>query len=246
MAHIVLPGASFAEKDGTFSNSERRVQMVRKAIEPVGDARPDWEIVQELSSRLGRPMNYSGPEDIFKEMCQVTPSYAGMTYPRLQGEGICWPCPTPDHPGTSYLHKDKFSRGLGLFHAIEYRAPAEEPDLEYPFWFTTGRSYVHYHTGTMTRRSPHLEKEMSASILEISPLDADALQLLDGDEVEVSSRRGTITTHVQVTDRIGKGVLFMPFHFAESAANVLTNNALDPIAKIPEYKVCAVRIARAA
>ena len=246
LAHVVLPAASFAEKEGTFSNSERRVQRVRKAIEPVGEARPDWQIIQDLSNRIGYAMNYGSAEDIFKEITQLTPSYAGMSYPRLEGEGLCWPCPTPDHPGTAYLHKDRFARGPGFFSPIDYRPPAEEPDEEYPFWLTTGRAYVHYHTGTMTRRSPHLHQEMPESIMEIHPEDAERMQIQDGDIVQISSRRGSIKSRVQVTDRIGKGVVFMPFHFAESAANVLTNAALDPIAKIPEYKVCAVKLEAAA
>jgi predicted molibdopterin-dependent oxidoreductase YjgC len=246
LAHVVLPGCSFAEKDGTFSNSERRVQRVRKAIEPVGDSKVDWLILQELSNRIGYPMNYQSEEEIFTEITQVTPSYAGMNYRRLEGAGLCWPCPTVDHPGTVYLHKDRFSRGRGLFHAVDYRPPAEEPDGDYPFWLTTGRSYVHYHTGTMTRNSPHLEREMPELITEIHPEDAASLALRDGDMARISSRRGTIVSRIQLTDRIGQGVVFVPFHFAESAANVLTNTALDPIAKIPEYKVCAVKLERAA
>jgi predicted molibdopterin-dependent oxidoreductase YjgC len=246
LAHLVLPGASFAEKEGTFSNSERRVQRVRKAIEPVGEARVDWEIFQEISNRMGYPMNYRSAEDVFTEIGQVTPSYAGMSYPRLEGDGLSWPCPTLDHPGTVYLHKGKFSRGLGLFHAVDFRPPAEEPDQEYPFWLTTGRAYMHYHTGTMTRRSRHLHNEMPESVAEIHPEDAAALQVRDGDVLQISSRRGTIRSRVQVTKTIGKGVVFMPFHFVEASANVLTNAALDPIAKIPEYKVCAVKLERAA
>ncbi len=246
LAHVVLPGCSFAEKDGTFSNSERRVQLVRKAIEPLGEAWIDWAIFQELANRLGYAMSYQTSEEVFAEIAQVAPSYAGMNYPRLEGDGLCWPCPAPDHPGTLYLHKDRFSRGRGLFHAIDYRAPAEEPDGEYPFWLTTGRSYVHYHTGTMTRVSPHLDREMPESIMEIHPEDARSLELKDGALARISSRRGSIVSRVRLTERIGKGVVFLPFHFAENAANVLTNTALDPIAKIPEYKVCAVRLEKAA
>jgi len=246
LAHVVFPGCSFAEKDGTFSNSERRVQRVRKAIDPPGEARVDWSIFQELANRLGYPMNYHSAEEVFAEITQLTPSYAGMSYPRLEGDGLCWPCPTPDHPGTKYLHKDRFSRGRGMFHAIDYRPPAEEPDGDYPFWLTTGRSYVHYHTGTMTRVSPHLDREMPELIMEIHPEDARALELQDGAWARISSRRGSIVSRVQLTDRIGKGVVFLPFHFAENAANVLTNSALDPIAKIPEYKVCAVKLEKAA
>jgi formate dehydrogenase major subunit len=246
LAHVVLPGCSFAEKDGTFSNSERRVQRVRKALDPPGEAHVDWMIFQDLANRMGYSMNYESAEDVFTEIGQVAPSYAGMSYPRLEGDGLCWPCPTADHPGTRYLHKDRFSRGKGLFHAIDYRPPAEEPDGDYPFWLTTGRSYVHYHTGTMTRVSPHLDREMPELKMEIHPDDARALELQDGAWARISSRRGSILSRVQVTERIGKGVVFLPFHFAENAANVLTNAALDPIAKIPEYKVCAVKLEKAA
>ena len=246
LAHLVLPGCSFAEKDGTFSNSERRVQLVRKAIEPVGEARADWEIFRELSTRMGYPMSFQSAEEVFDEIAKVTPSYAGMSYARLEGEGLCWPCPTADHPGTIYLHKDRFSRGKGLFAAIDYRPPAEEPDSEYPFWLTTGRSYVHYHTGTMTRISPHLHREMPEVIMELHPEDAQVLQLHEGELARVSSRRGSILSRVQLTERVSKGLVFIPFHFAESAANMLTNPALDPIAKIPEYKVCAVKLEKAA
>lgn len=246
LAHLVLPGVSFAEKDGTFCNSERRVQRVRKAREPVGESKLDWLIFQEISNRMGYPMDYRSAEEIFEEMKQLTPSYAGMSYARLEGEGLCWPCPTAAHPGTAYLHQGRFSRGLGLFTPIDYRPPAEEPDRDYPFWLTTGRLYMHYHTGTMSRRSPHLDKEMQEAQTEIHPEDACGLDIADGDRVRISSRRGNVLALAKVTDRVGKGVIFMPFHFAESSANILTNAALDPVAKIPEYKVCAVKLEKAA
>ena len=246
LAHVVLPGTSFAEKDGTFTNTERRVQLVRKAIEPVGESKPDWEIIQEISNRFGYPMNYGSAEEIMQEISSLTPSYGGITYERLQGDGLTWPCPDKDHPGTKFLHKDKFARGLGLFHAIEYQPPAEVVDEEYPFWLSTGRVYVHYHTGTMTRVSPTLHAEMPEGTLEIHPQDADKLGVRQGEAVKVASRRGEITAKVTVTDRVGVGVVFMPFHFAETCANILTNPAHDPIAKIPEYKVCAVKVEKAA
>ena len=246
LAHVVLPGTSFAEKDGTFSNTERRVQLVRKAIEPVGESKTDWEIIQEISNRFGYPMNYGSAEEIMQEISSLTPSYGGITYERLQGDGLTWPCPDKDHPGTKFLHKDKFARGLGLFHAIEYQPPAEVVDEEYPFWLSTGRVYVHYHTGTMTRVSPTLHAEMPEGTLEMHPQDANELGVREGEAVKVASRRGEITAKVTVTDRVGVGVVFMPFHFAETCANILTNPAHDPIAKIPEYKVCAVRVEKAA
>ncbi len=241
-----MPAASFAEKDGTFTNTERRVQRVRKAIEPVGESRADWEILQELSTRYGYKMEYASPKEIMDEIASLTPSYGGVTYDRLEGDGLCWPCPAADHPGTKFLHQGKFSRGKGLFHGIEYRPPAEQPDEDFPLWFTTGRVFTHYHTGTMTRNSPSLHHEMAEGYVEIHPEDAAELGLKDGELAVVSSRRGTVETRVFVTDRVEKGTAFMPFHFVEAAANVLTNTARDEIAKIPEFKVCAVKIQKAA
>jgi formate dehydrogenase alpha subunit len=246
IAHVVLPGTSFAEKEGTFTNTERRVQRVRRAIEPVGESRPDWEILQEVSTRFGYDMHYDSPEAIMKEIATVTPSYGGISYDRLEGEGLQWPCPNAEHPGTKFLHKGQFTRGKGLFHAIEFKPPAEIVDDEYPFWLTTGRVFVHYHTGTMTRNSPTLDAEVPEGLLEIHPQDALRLDVQEGDRVKVQSRRGEITVKTQLTDRVEPGVVFMPFHFAESSANVLTNPAHDPIAKIPEFKVCAVRVEKAA
>ncbi len=246
LAHVVLPGASYAEKEGTFSNTERRVLRVRKAIEPVGDSRADWQIIQEVSNRFGYAMNYESPEAIMKEIASVTPSYGGISYDRLEGDGLQWPCPDKNHPGTKFLHKDVFARGKGLFHAIEYKPPAEVVDDEYPFWLTTGRVYAHYHTATMTRNSPTLNAEVREGLVEINPGDAENLGIAPGDEIKVSSRRGTVTLKTEVTDRVGKGLVFMSFHFLESNANILTNPAMDPIAKIPEFKVCAVKLEKAA
>lgn len=242
LADVVLPGTSFAEKDGTFTNTERRVQMVRKAIEPLGDSKPDWEIIQELSSRFGYPMDFDSPQAIQDEIAKLTPSYGGITYDRLQGEGLQWPCPEADHPGTKFLHQGRFARGKGLFHAIEYKPPAEAIDDEYPFQLTTGRLYVHYHTGTMTRNSPSLDREVKECFLEMNPADAADLGIGEGEMVTIASRRGSVATKVKLTRTVDEKVVFMPFHFLESRANILTNPAFDPIAKIPEYKVCAVRI----
>jgi formate dehydrogenase major subunit len=241
-AHVVLPGASFAEKDGTFTNTERRVQMVRKAIDPPGEAKPDWQIIQELSSRFGYPMDYASPRAIMEEIAKLTPSYGGINYERLQGDGLQWPCPNTEHPGTKFLHQGRFSRGKGLFTPIEYKPPAEKTDEEYPFQLTTGRVHAHYHTGTMTRNSPSLEREISECFLEIHPEDAAELKVAEGDWVVIASRRGSVSTRAKLTDRAGRKIVFMPFHFLESRANVLTNPVFDPIAKIPEFKVCAVRI----
>jgi formate dehydrogenase major subunit len=242
LAHVVLPGASFAEKDGTFTNTERRVQMVRKAIKPPGDAKPDWQIIQELSSRLGYPMDYDSPRTIMREIAKLTPSYGGITYDRLQGDGLQWPCPNTEHPGTKFLHQGRFTRGKGLFTPIEYKPAAEVIDEEYPFWLTTGRVHVHYHTCTMTRNSPSLNREIKECFLEMNPSDAKELKLTEDEMVKVESRRGSVLTRIKLTGGVGKKVVFMPFHFLESRANILTNPKFDPVAKIPEFKVCAVKI----
>jgi formate dehydrogenase alpha subunit len=245
-ATIVLPGTSFAEKDGTFSNTERRVLLVRQAIPPVGESRPDWMITQDLSTRVGYPMHYDSPEAIFEEIKSLTPSYAGMSYARLAANGLQWPCPTPEHPGTVFLHKDRFSRGKGAFTAIDYKPPAEVVDGAYPMWLSTGRSFAHYHSGTMTRVSPTLHQEVPEGYVEISPADARAMGIKEGERIKVSSRRGEIQIKARISGKVNRGVVFIPFHFAETAANVLTNSAYDPVAKIPEYKVCAVKVEKLA
>ncbi len=244
LADVVLPGACFAEKDGTFSNTERRVQRVRKAVNPPGQARADWEIICDLATRMGYPMSYASAEEIFAEITSLTPSYAGMSYQRLEGKGLQWPCPTPEHPGTVFLHKDgNFSRGKGAFSAIEYRAPFELPDEEYPLLLTTGRSLFHYHTGTMTRRCEALDEHVPEAKLEVHPELAAKLSIVDGEMVRLSTRRGSIEIKAQVTDKLRPDVVFTTFHFTEAAANWLTQSELlDPVAKIPEYKVSAARI----
>ena len=242
LADVVLPGVSFAEKDGTFTNTERKVKRVRKAIEPIGSSRQDWEIICDLSTRMGYPMHYDDPSKILEEVAQVTPSYGGIYYDRIETEGLHWPCPNRAHPGTPYLHKDRFSRGLGLFHAIEYLPPEELPDKEYPYLLTTGRIYVHYHTGTMTRRSPSLNKEVEEGFAEINPRQAKELGIIQGERIKVFSRRGEIEIKADLSERMERNMIFIPFHFVESAANRLTNPAFDPIAQIPEFKVCAVKI----
>jgi formate dehydrogenase alpha subunit len=242
LADVVLPGVSFAEKDGTFTNTERKVKRVRKAIEPIGSSRQDWEILCDLSTRMGYPMHYDHPSKILEEVAQVTPSYGGIYYDRIETEGLHWPCPNRAHPGTPYLHKDRFSRGLGLFHAIEYLPPEELPDKEYPYMMTTGRIYVHYHTGTMSRRSPSLNKEVEEGFAEINPRQARELGIIQGEKIKVFSRRGEIEIKADLSERMDRNTIFIPFHFVESAANMLTNPAFDPIAKIPEFKVCAVKI----
>ena len=242
LADVVLPSACFAEKDGTFTNTERRVQRVRKAVDAPGLAKPDWEIIADLSGRMGYPMKYASAEDIMNEIRRVTPSYGGITYERIEKEGLQWPCPNTSHPGTRFLHRDRFSRGQGLFHAIEYIPPAELPDDDYPMILTTGRVLYHYHTGTMTRMAQGPSERCPESLVEINPFDAQRLKIEEGQFVKVTSRRGTVSAKARLTERSAKGTIFMNFHFHEAAVNLLTNPALDPIGKIPEYKVCAVKL----
>jgi formate dehydrogenase alpha subunit len=243
MADVVLPGTSFAEKDGTFTNTERRVQRVRKAIEPVGSARPDWWITCEIARRMGGTgFDFADPSQVMDEIAELTPSYGGIFYSRLEGGGLQWPCPTLEHAGTPILHTQKFTRGKGKFVAPEYRPPQELPDDEYPLILTTERSLFHYHTGTMTRKVKGLNVFLGEGMVEVSPEDAEALRIEDGEMVKVISRRGEIKAKASVTTVSPPGVVSMNFHFAESPANVLTNPALDPVAKIPELKVAAIRI----
>ncbi len=242
-ADVILPAASFAEKDGTFTNTERRVERIRKAIEPVGRARPDWQILSEIAKRCGyNGMEYDRPSKIMDEIAELTGIYGGISYERLDPFGLQWPCPSKEHPGTVYLHKDKFAKGKGTFIPCEYKPADELIDDEYNFVLSTGRVYWHWHTGTMTRRTSTLDREVPAGYVEINPADAKKLNVKKGNLVRVSSRRGQIETQVLVTDKVKQGTVFIPFHFREAAANVLTNPAVDPVAKIPEYKVCAVRI----
>lgn len=243
LAHVILPATTFAEKDGTFTNTERRVQRVRKAIEPVGQSRPDWSILCTIAQKMGgKGFDFNNAAEILDEAAKLTPSYGGINFNRLETCGLQWPCPTHDHPGTPILHMSRFVCGLGKFNPLEYRPPAELPDSEYPFMLTTGRSLYHFHTGTMTRKITGLNTIEPHGVIEINPLDASTLQISDGDKVKVISRRGEIITTANITKRIPQRLLYMNFHFAESAANILTNCALDPVAKIPELKVCAVRI----
>jgi len=244
LANVVLPAVSFAEKDGTFTNTERRVQRIRKAIEPIGRAKPDWQIIGELATKMGYPMAYESPKQIMEEIARLTPIYGGISYDRLENEGLQWPCLDQDHGGTKFLHEDKFTRGLGKFTPVEYVAPAELPDKDYPFMLTTGRILYHFHTGTMTRRSRGLNEICPEGFVEINPDDAGRLQMPDGSMVKIVSRRGWVITRARVTEMVPPGTIFMPFHFKEGAANVLTNPALDPVSKIPELKVCAVRVER--
>jgi formate dehydrogenase alpha subunit len=245
LADVVLPAASFAENTGSYTNTERRVQVGFKAIEPPGQARPDWEIICDVARHAGYDMKYSSPEEILAEINTLTPSYAGITFERISTSyGLQWPCPNKEHPGTPVLHKDKFTRGLGIFLPCGFKPLAETPDDEYDFLLTTGRVYYQYHTGTMTRRSNLLEREAPYALIQINPDDAARLDIKNRDMVELSSRRGTITARAEVTDRVPRKLLFTTFHFHESPVNTLTNPAFDPVSKIPEYKGCAVKIRR--
>lgn len=241
-ADVVLPACAFLEKEGTVTNTERRVQVMNKVVDPRGEAKDDWWIIMEIANRMGAGWDYDKPKDIFKEIRKLTPSYAGITYKRLNKELIQWPCPSEDHPGTQYLHRERFTRGQGLFTAIEYTPPAEETDAEYPVILTTGRVLEHFHTGTMSRNSKILEETVPEGFVEIHPNDAKNYNIADNEVVAVSSRRGSIRIKARVTDRTKPNVLFIPFHFMEACANALTIDALDPTCKIPELKVCSCKV----
>jgi len=243
-ADVVLPGASFAEKTGTFVNTERRIQLSHKAVNSPGEARGDLEILLELSSRLGLPTPFRTAEDVMEEIAQVTPSWAGVTYARLEGAGLQYPVPTRDHPGTAFLFDDAFptADGRATFVPVEYTDPVELPDDDYPFVMNTGRQLFHWHTGTMTRRASGLDSREPTPIVEIHPADAAELGVHEGELVRLTSRRNSMVTACRISDRVARGQVFVPFHFREAAANLLTNPVLDPYAKMAELKICAVRI----
>jgi len=242
LADVVLPASSFAEKDGTFSNTERRVQRVRKAIEPVGNAKTDSEIVCLVATAMGYPMHYNSAAEVMAEISRVTPAYGGISYERLEQGSLQWPCPTAEHQGTQFLHVGKFSRGLGKFNPVEYIPQDEQPDVEYPLILNTGRRLYHYHTGTMTQRTGSLEVAYGTEYLEINCADAARIGVCDGEKVKVTSRRGTVDIAVKITAKVTPGMVFTSFHYPEVAINQLTNPARDPISKIPEFKVCAVKV----
>lgn len=242
LADVVLPAASFAEKDGTFSNTERRVQRVRKAVNPPGEAKADWEIIAEIMNRLGYEANYNNAEEIFNEIRIVTPQYAGITYNRIEKEGIQWPCPTEEHPGTKFLHAGKPARGAGLFVPVEFIESEELSSDEYPLVMTTGRILYQYHTTTMTGKTDGINEIAPGHYIEINSKLAATKEIQDGDAVKVTSRRGSITTKAVVTDVVDENVVFIPFHWSEGA-NVLTNGeVLDKYCKIPGYKVTGVKL----
>ncbi len=244
LADVVLPGATFAEKDGTFTNTERRVQRVRKAVEPVGGAKPDWWIACELAKRMGgKGFDFSSSEEIMKEISSLIPAYKGITYARLEKGGIQWPCQSEDHPGTPFLHAEKFgtASGKGKFKPLVYRKPGEETDPEYPLLLTTDRRLYHFHS-TMTRRVYGLNVLGTEELLKIHPDDASRMGVTDGQMVQVTSRRGKVDVKAKITDTCLPGTVSMTFHFSETPTNLLTCCELDPVAKTPATKVCAVRI----
>ncbi len=245
LADVVFPSTCFAEKEGTFTNTERLVQRVRKAVEPPGEAKEDAWIISEISKRMGHAMP-SAADEIMKQINSTTPSYGGITYARLEQAGLVWPCPDTNHPGTPVLHRGKFSRGKGQFFAIPFKPPVESADSEYPFILSTGRVLEHYHTGTMTRRGTALNRLYPELLAEINPIDAEKLGISEGDYITISSKRGSIRVKAKLSVRSQRGMVFVPFNFHEAAVNLLTHAAVDPVSKIPEYKVSAVKIEKAA
>ena len=241
-ADVVLPAACFAEKDGTFTNTERRVQRIRKAVEAPGEALPDWKIACELAKKMGYDMDYESPEEIMEEISELTPIYGGMSYDRLGDKGLQWPCLDDEDDGTNFLHQGEFAHGKGKFHPVDYIPPIEEVNDEYDYIMMTGRMLYQYHTRTMTQRSAAIEEHHSDAYVEINTDDAEELGIETGDRVKVTSRRGEVETYAQVGARVEPGQIFMPFHYAESPANRLTNDELDPESKIPELKVTAVSV----
>ncbi|MCO6449728.1 MAG: molybdopterin-dependent oxidoreductase [Caldilineales bacterium] len=258
-ADVIFPAAAFAEKEGTFTNTERRIQRVRKAVEPPGEAKSDSWIITQLAKRMlalgaAEPdpdaryadWEYASPQDVMEEINALSPIYAGVTYKRLEaGEVLQWPVLDKRHPGTPVLHVGKFSRGLGRFAAVDHVPPAERPDADFPLVLTTGRVIYHWHGGEMTHRARNLQAMYPEALVEINPRDARKAHIGDGELMKVASRRGEILAKAEVTDRVEPGLIFTTFHFAESAANFLTNPVLDPTAKIPEFKVCAVKVEKA-
>ncbi len=245
LADVILPAACGYEKEGTFTNTERRVQKVRKAIMPPGEARDDLRIIKELSARMGYEMDYASPEEVIKEWGGLWPPLAGITYKRIEKRGLQWPCTDENHPGTQFLYENGFPKGKAAFSIVLFHPPAEVADKEYSFVLTTGRNLFQYHSGTMSRKAEPIEKHAGQPYVEINPADSKRLKVKDGDQVKVISRRGSIIVAARITDRVNEGTVFVPMHYREAAANLLTNDALDPTVKIPEFKVCAVKVEKA-
>ncbi len=241
-ADVVLPAACFAEKEGTFTNTERRVQRVRKAVDAPGEARGDLEVIFEVAARMGKDWGEPSAPEVWDEVADLSPKFTGIRYDRIEDEGIQWPCPERSHPGTKFLHEGTPLRGKGLFYGVDHVPPWEQPDEEYPYLLTTGRTLYHYNAGTQTGRSDgHVDKQ-SSNFVEVCPSDARDLGLVDGELIQVESRRGKVSAVAVVTDRLPPGVMWMPMHFAVAPANVLTGDGRDSKVGTPEYKVTAVRL----
>lgn len=247
-AHVIFPAAAWSENDGTFTNSERRVNRVRTASTPPGDARPNWWIFRELAKRMGHDWKSCSAQEIWdNEISPLASQFAGITYSRLEGNGLQWPCPNPDHPGTCFLHRDgQFACGLGNFTPVEWTPPAEVPCSEYPFVLSTGRRLAHYHTRTQTGRCEGLNDILGEETADISIADAQDMHIQNGEIIRVKSRRGAVEVAAKVTPRVPKGMVWMAFHFREGNANWLTNPVFDPVTLTAEYKACAVRIEKLA
>jgi formate dehydrogenase major subunit/formate dehydrogenase alpha subunit len=242
LADVIFPAACSFEKDGTFTNTDRRVQRVRKVVEPPPRARNDLAIISRMSRAMRYPLEYESPEKVLEEFGRLWPALGGITYERITTEGLAWPCPAKDHPGTPYLYKDGFPKGKVPFITVPFTPPAEVTNGEYPFILTTGRNLFQYHSGSMTRRVRQIEKHAGEAYVELNPADAKKLGIADGDTVRVRSRRGKVKIKARITKRVSPGTVFIPMHYREAAANMITNDALDPVVKIPEFKVCAVSV----
>jgi formate dehydrogenase major subunit len=243
-AHVIFPAAAWSEKEGTFTNSERRVNRVRSVSEPPGLAKPDWWIFKQIAKRMGHDWSSDSAQEIWdNEVSVLAPSLMGIKYHRIEKDGLQWPCPTEEHPGTSYLHKDgKFTRGLGFFSAVDWTPPAEVPDSEYPLVLSTGRRLYHYHTRTQTGRCLGMNDLLGEETADISPQDALTMKIQDGERIRVRSRRGEVTVKARVTPEVPEGMVWMAFHFREACANWLTNAVFDPVSYTAEYKACAVAV----
>jgi formate dehydrogenase alpha subunit len=242
LADVIFPATCSFEKDGTFTNTERKVQRVRKVVDPPARARNDLSIISRMSRAMRYPLEYESPEKVLEEYSKLWPAMAGITYTRIEQSGLAWPCPNKEHPGTEYLYKDGFPKGKVPFVTVPYNPPAEVTSKEYPFILTTGRNLFQYHSGSMTRRVRQIEKHAGEAYVELNPVDAQRLGIENGEMIKITSRRGKVRIKARVTKRVSPGTVFIPMHYREAAANVITNDALDPVVKIPEFKVCAVSV----
>jgi predicted molibdopterin-dependent oxidoreductase YjgC len=243
LADVVFPATAFAETDGVQTNTERRVQRLRAAVPPPGEAKPDWWIISQIAQRIGTPgFEFESAKDVFNELCSLSPIYAGLDWDRIENSEYSWPVPDKDHPGTPRLHEKEFKNGRGLFKVIGYRDPAEVIDDEFPVWLTTGRRLESYHTRTQTGRSAGIDYLLSEESLEIHPADAQAWDMADGELITMASRRGEIQIKIRTTDRSPQGTVFTSFSFASVPVNILTGSGYDPVTETAELKVCAVKL----